>query len=57
MKNISSMAALAALLLVSCGQGHRCKICWRRRGESHFQCVNQRTEFAGCIPCDWSDLG
>lgn len=53
MKNISSMAALACKLRA----GHRCKICWRRRGESHFQRVNQRTEFAGCIPCDWSDLG
>ena len=57
MKNISSMAALAALLLVGCGQDTDVKFCWRRRGESHFQRVNQRKEFAGCIPCDWSDLG
>lgn len=57
MKNISSMAALAALLLVSCGQDTDVKFAGDEGAKVTFQCVNQRTEFAGCIPCDWSDLG
>ena len=58
MKNISSMAALAALLLVGCGQDTDVKFAGDEGAKVTFSAsINEQNSQDVSIPCDWSDLG